>query len=96
MPGLAPTTRTDVPGKGVRVGELHVVPVGCLPGEAAPQSALLSRHRRRQHSMPAGEFPAPRTVTKIACCYGFTHMGRFAAEYRTRYGLVPPRETLRG
>jgi AraC-like DNA-binding protein len=39
--------------------------------------------------------PALHTVTEIAYRYGFTHMGRFAAEYRARYG-VPPRETLRG
>jgi AraC-like DNA-binding protein len=39
--------------------------------------------------------PALHTVTEIAYCYGFTHMGRFAAEYRARYG-VTPRETLRG
>jgi AraC-like DNA-binding protein len=34
------------------------------------------------------------TVTEIAYRYGFTHMGRFAAAYRARYG-IPPRETLR-
>jgi AraC-like DNA-binding protein len=39
--------------------------------------------------------PALHTVTEIAYDFGFTHMGRFAGEYRTRYG-VPPHETLRG
>jgi AraC-like DNA-binding protein len=38
--------------------------------------------------------PGLHTVTEIAYRHGFTHMGRFAAEYRARYG-VPPRETLR-
>jgi AraC-like DNA-binding protein len=38
--------------------------------------------------------PALYTVTEIAYRYGFTHMGRFAAEYRARYGFSP-RQTLR-
>jgi AraC-like DNA-binding protein len=38
--------------------------------------------------------PALHTVTGIAYRYGFAHLGRFAAEYRIRYG-VPPHETLR-
>ena len=38
--------------------------------------------------------PALHSVTEIAYRYGFTHMGRFAAEYRARYGLLPS-ETLR-
>ncbi|GAA4606421.1 AraC family transcriptional regulator [Actinoplanes octamycinicus] len=38
--------------------------------------------------------PAQHTVAGIAYRYGFTHMGRFAAEYRTRYG-TSPRDTLR-
>jgi AraC-like DNA-binding protein len=37
---------------------------------------------------------ALHTVTEIAYRHGFTHMGRFAAEYRARYG-ARPRETLR-
>jgi AraC-like DNA-binding protein len=55
------------------------------------------RHLRlaRVHEHLHQADPALHTVTEIAYRYGFTHMGRFAAEYRARYG-VPPRETLRG
>jgi transcriptional regulator GlxA family with amidase domain len=38
--------------------------------------------------------PALHSVTDIAHRAGFTHMGRFAADYRARYE-VSPRETLR-
>ncbi|MEV6596846.1 AraC family transcriptional regulator [Actinoplanes sp. NPDC051346] len=38
--------------------------------------------------------PARHTVTEIAYRYGFTHMSRFAAEYRAQYG-VSPRSSLR-
>lgn len=54
------------------------------------------RHLRlaRVHENLRQADPALQTVTDIAYRYGFTHMGRFAAQYRARYG-VPPRETLR-
>ncbi|WP_363094775.1 helix-turn-helix domain-containing protein, partial [Pseudonocardia sp. 73-21] len=38
--------------------------------------------------------PARRSVADIASHWGFTHLGRFAAAYRERYGCVPS-ETLR-
>lgn len=34
------------------------------------------------------------TVTNVAMAWGFTHLGKFAAEYRTRFGELPS-ETLR-
>jgi AraC-like DNA-binding protein len=34
------------------------------------------------------------TVADVAFRWGFNHLGRFAAFYRTRYG-VPPSRTLR-
>jgi AraC-like DNA-binding protein len=54
------------------------------------------RHLRlaRVHENLRQADPALQTVTDIAYRYGFTHMGRFAAQYRARYG-VAPRETLR-
>jgi transcriptional regulator GlxA family with amidase domain len=54
------------------------------------------RHLRlaRVHDHLRDADPALDTVTQAAYRYGFTHMGRFAAAYRTRYG-VAPRETLR-
>jgi AraC-like DNA-binding protein len=55
------------------------------------------RHLRlaRVHDHLRQADPALHTVTEVAYHYGFTHMGRFAAEYRTRYG-ISPRDTLRG
>ncbi|MET0417466.1 MAG: AraC family transcriptional regulator [Actinoplanes sp.] len=38
--------------------------------------------------------PGEDTVAATACEYGFTHLGRFAAWYRTRYGVAPA-QTLR-
>lgn len=54
------------------------------------------RHLRlaRVHEQLRQADPALHTVTDIAYRYGFTHMGRFAAEYRARYGRRPS-ETLR-
>jgi len=54
------------------------------------------RHLRlaRVHEHLRHTDPAQCTVTEIAYRYGFTHLGRFAAEYRTRYG-IHPRDTLR-
>ena len=54
------------------------------------------RHVRlaRVHEHLRQSDPALHTVTETAYRYGFTHLGRFAAEYRARYG-VSPRETLR-
>ena len=33
--------------------------------------------------------PTARTITELATSLGFTHMGRFAAEYRRRFGSTP-------
>jgi AraC-like DNA-binding protein len=38
--------------------------------------------------------PYRTSVTEVALRWGFTHLGRFAAAYRARYG-VPPSRTLR-
>jgi transcriptional regulator GlxA family with amidase domain len=37
----------------------------------------------------------PTTVAEVAVRWGFTHLGRFAQYYRSRYG-EPPSRTLRG
>ncbi len=46
-------------------------------------------HDRLRHADPGG-----RTVAATAFEFGFTHLGRFAAWYRSRYGVAPA-ETLR-
>jgi AraC-like DNA-binding protein len=38
--------------------------------------------------------PATTTISQVAARWGFRHQGRFAAEYRRRYG-VQPTDTLR-
>jgi AraC-like DNA-binding protein len=38
--------------------------------------------------------PGQVSVSEVAYRWGFTHMGRFAGAYRTRFG-VPPSQTLR-
>ncbi|MFP5456117.1 MAG: helix-turn-helix domain-containing protein, partial [Alphaproteobacteria bacterium] len=37
---------------------------------------------------------APTTVSELALEWGFTHLGRFSAEYRRRFQELPS-ETLR-
>lgn len=39
--------------------------------------------------------PGGTTVTEVATRWGFVHFGRFAADYRARFGMTPL-ETLRG
>ena len=54
----------------------------------------VARHRGRNEKIHVREHlrqadPALHTVTETAYRYGFTHMGRFAAEYRARFGEAP-------
>lgn len=48
----------------------------------------------RAHDELAIADPAKTTVAEVATRWGFLHLGRFAGEYRRRYG-GPPSETLR-
>jgi AraC-like DNA-binding protein len=78
-------------GTPVRTLQEHVrAATGSTP------SALLRDFRLRQarQLLIAGD-PLRDTVTTIAERCGFGHLGRFAAEYRARYGETPVR-TLRG
>ena len=47
-------------------------------------------HRDLQTAIPGGAGAAA-----LAARWGFTHLGRFAVEYRRRYGSSPS-QTLRG
>lgn len=59
-----------------------------------PTTYIRSRRLDRAHrDLCDPEAPAS-TVTDVATRWGITHLGRFAAEYRTRYGETPS-ETLR-
>jgi AraC family ethanolamine operon transcriptional activator len=46
------------------------------------------------HSRLVESNPGSRSVTQVASSVGFTHLGRFAAQYRQVYGEVPS-HTLR-
>lgn len=60
-----------------------------------PMSYLREVRLRRVHAELAAAPPGSVTVTEVACRWGFTHLGRFAAAYRRKYGLLPSL-TLRG
>lgn len=60
----------------------------------APMAYLRQVRLTRAHLDLQDADPARRSVAEIASQWGFTHLGRFAAAYRGRYGCVPS-ETLR-
>lgn len=59
-----------------------------------PTAYIRSRRLDRAHDDLCDPDAPASTVTDVATRWGITHLGRFAAEYRTRYG-EPPSETLR-
>ncbi|GAA1774435.1 helix-turn-helix domain-containing protein [Kocuria aegyptia] len=64
-------------------------PLGLTPGQYLRRVRLAGAHA----DLVAGDPTTGDTVGAIAARWGFTHPGRFAAAYRTAYG-VPPRRTL--
>jgi AraC-like DNA-binding protein len=56
---------------------------GITPREALAHSRLDAAHSRLRSAGPA------ETVTSIAMACGVTHLGRFAARYRERFGELP-------
>ncbi|MEU6785036.1 AraC family transcriptional regulator [Nonomuraea angiospora] len=59
-----------------------------------PMALLRQVRLARVHDELRTADPARATVTTVAARWGFLHQGRFAAQYRERYGQ-PPSETLR-
>lgn len=59
-----------------------------------PMAHLRQVRLARVHEELAGRDPARVTVTTVAARWGFLHQGRFAAQYREKYGQAPS-ETLR-
>ena len=59
-----------------------------------PTSYIRSRRLARAHGDLSNPDGRGVTVTDVATRWGITHLGRFAAEYRTRYGESPS-QTLR-
>lgn len=60
-----------------------------------PMAWLRRLRLDRAHADLAAADPATATVTEIAAKWGFLHQGKFAQQYRVRFGATPS-ETLRG
>jgi AraC-like DNA-binding protein len=60
-----------------------------------PMTWLKRLRLDRAHADLEAADPATATVTEIAARWGFLHQGKFAAQYRARFGAAPS-ETLRG
>ncbi|MEV4639048.1 AraC family transcriptional regulator [Actinoplanes sp. NPDC049548] len=60
----------------------------------SPMRYLRDVRLARAHADLCGESPA--TVASVAYTWGFTHLGRFAALYRARYGTVPSQHRREG
>jgi AraC-like DNA-binding protein len=61
----------------------------------SPMQYLRNERLRRVHEDLTQTDPARRpTVAEVAYRWGFTHLGRFASDYRSRYGEYPS-QTLR-
>ena len=60
-----------------------------------PMAWLRRLRLDRAHADLEAADPASVTVTGIAAKWGFVHLGKFAAQYRARFGSAPS-ETLRG
>ncbi|SNR53088.1 AraC-type DNA-binding protein [Haloechinothrix alba] len=77
---------------GLSVRALHE---GFAQHVGVPPKTYLRRVRLlHAHADLRAADPDQYTVAEIACRWGFVHLGRFAAAYRSRYGAAPS-ETLR-
>jgi transcriptional regulator GlxA family with amidase domain len=60
----------------------------------APMTWLKQRRLSKVHDELRLADPGAVNVTEVATRWGFFHLGRFAADYRARFGLLPS-QTLR-
>jgi AraC-like DNA-binding protein len=63
--------------------------------DTTPLARLRSVRMERAHRDLQNAEPGNTSVAALAARWGFTHLGRFAVEYRRRYGSSPS-QTLRG
>jgi AraC-like DNA-binding protein len=63
--------------------------------DTTPLAKLRSVRMERAHRDLQKAVPGDTSVAALAARWGFTHLGRFAVEYRRRYGNSPS-QTLRG
>ena len=61
---------------------------------ASPKAYFVSRALEAAHHTLRAATPADRTVTDVATEFGFWHLGRFSATYRSVFGEAPS-QTLR-
>jgi transcriptional regulator GlxA family with amidase domain len=57
--------------------------------DTTPLALLRSIRMDRAHRDLRNAEPGGTTVAALAARWGFTHLGRFAIEYRSRYGSYP-------
>ena len=63
--------------------------------KTTPIGYLLGVRLERAHLELTAAHPSTSTVREIAQRWGFRHSGRFARQYRQRYGVYPE-DTLKG
>jgi AraC-like DNA-binding protein len=85
------TAALDLPALA-RLADLSPRGLHALCRRAAGQSPLQLLREERLRAAHEGLRGSPaRSVTEVALDCGFTHLGRFAAYYRQRYGMPPHR-----
>lgn len=57
--------------------------------DETPRSYLLRTRMESAHEELRNARPGDVTVTEVAMKWGFAHLGRFAARYRQRFGVLP-------
>jgi len=79
----------------VEIAQLMNVPLRTIQdhvravADCTPTDVLHEIRLRRAHRRLVGADPHEATVSAIAAECGFTHLGRFAADYRRTYGQTP-------
>ena len=82
-----PITLTDW-AAGVGISPRHLQKVVHETYDCSPTDLLIGRRLDRARELLATS-PGERTVASIAHEVGWTHLGRFAARYRARFGTLP-------
>lgn len=71
---------------GARERTLHL---SCVEAFGRPPATLLAELRLNAAHRALSDPDKDASVTTVAAHYGFTHFGRFAADYRRRFGELP-------
>ena len=91
---MRPVTRSDL--ARAAGASIRTVSRGFLEHHGvSPMAWLKARRLEAAHRELCAAQPGEVTVTEVAVRYGFANLGRFAADYRMRFGETPS-QTLRG